>query len=68
MRRGQAFPARQLLSIVYEVRSTFPNLVCGKGCDFMVKCEQLGHYVGFRTAEESKAEREGRLIGDDLRD
>ena len=34
----------------------------------MVKCEQLGHYVGFRTAEESKAEREGRLIGDDLRD
>ena len=54
--------------LVYEVRSTFPNPVCGKGCDFMVKCEQLGHYVGFRTAEESKAEREGRLIGDDLRD
>ena len=46
--------------VMCGVRKLFPNPRCGEGCDYGAKCERLGHYVGFRTAAESKRVREGR--------
>ena len=47
-----------------KIRESFPNPRCSRehGCDFYAGCEARGHYVGFRTAAESRAEREGRFI------
>lgn len=45
--------------VMCGVRKLFPNPRCGEGCDYGAKCERLGHYVGFRTAAESKRVREG---------
>ena len=44
-----------------RVRRLFPNPCCcaADGCDFSRRCEQLGHYTGFRTAAESRALRDG---------
>ena len=47
-------------------RHLFPNPRCGPGCDYSVRCVKAGHYTGFRTADESRAIREGRFIGEDL--
>ena len=43
--------------------------VGGKGLGWVCsdQCEKAGHYTGFRTAEESRAIREGRFSGMDLR-
>ena len=49
-----------------KVRRLFPNPICGEGCDFSLRCEKKGHYTGFRTAEESRAIREGFFQGEDL--
>ena len=53
--------------LVSAVRRKFPNPMCGMGCDFWVQCECKGHYTGFRTAEESRAVREGRYQLVDIR-
>ena len=54
--------------VLHRVRRLFPNPCCRVGtCDFLVECERAGHYTGFRTAEESRAIREGRFVGVDLR-
>ena len=53
--------------LVSAVRRKFPNPVCGPGCDYWVQCERKGHYTGFRTAEESRAAREGRYQLVDIR-
>jgi hypothetical protein len=45
-----------------------PKSVLHCGCDYGVRCEKAGHYVGFRTAEESRAIREGHAEVCDLRD
>ena len=47
--------------VLYRVRKLFPNPCCDEGCDYLEECERKGHYVGFRTAEESRAAREGRF-------
>lgn len=55
--------------VVYRVRKLFPNpRCCGerredgeRPCDYLERCERNGHYTGFRTAEESRAAREGRF-------
>ena len=39
------------------VRTTFPNPICGAGCDYLRGCERAGHYTGFLSAEESKERR-----------
>ena len=52
--------------VVRAIRRLFPNPLCGPACDLWVACEQCGHYTGFRTAEESKAHREGRYIDLDV--
>jgi hypothetical protein len=36
-------------------------------CDYWVECERAGHYTGFRTADESRAVREGKYIPVDVR-
>ena len=36
-------------------------------CDFYESCERRGHYTGFRTADESRAIRDGTFVGIDLR-
>jgi len=56
------------MCVMQKIRRMFPNPICGPGCDYGVKCEKKGHYVGFRTAEESRALREGRCEVCDLRD
>eukprot|EP00966_Prymnesium_polylepis_P036496 846579-Prymnesium_polylepis.2 len=53
--------------VMYRVRRLFPNPCCGEGCDYLEGCEKAGHYTGFRTAEESRAVREGRFSGVDIR-
>ena len=57
--------------VLHRVRRLFPNPCCVVGgddsCDFLVKCERAGHYTGFRTAEESRAVREGRFVCQDCR-
>ena len=53
--------------LVSTVRRKFPNPMCGLGCDFWAQCESKGHYTGFRTAEESRAVREGRYQLVDIR-
>ena len=53
--------------LVSAVRRKFPNPVCGTGCDYWAQCERKGHYTGFRTAEESRAVREGRYQLVDIR-
>jgi len=59
---------RLLCCVMYRVRRLFPNPCCSAGCDFSTRCEQAGHYTGFRTAEESRAIREGRFVGEDVRE
>jgi hypothetical protein len=54
-----------------KVRRLFANPCCderGGGCDMWLGCEQRGHYTGFRTAEESRAIREGTWMGCDAAD
>ena len=53
--------------VMFRVRKLFPNPCCGDGCDYLERCERAGHYTGFRTAAESRAIREGRFVGEDLR-
>jgi hypothetical protein len=53
--------------VVRRIRRTFPNPVCGLGCDFWTGCEQASHYTGFRTAEESRRVREGDFASVDIR-
>ena len=54
--------------VLHRVRRLFPNPCCRVGtCDFLVECERVGHYTGFRTAEESRAIREGRFMCVDCR-
>ena len=54
--------------VMRRIRKLFPNPVCIPGvCDYYVECEKKGHYCGFRTADESRAVREGQFVGDDLR-
>ena len=47
--------------VVRAIRRRFPNPVCCAECDFWSECERLGHYTGFRTAEESRAYRDGQF-------
>ena len=56
------------MCVMKQIRRIFPNPICGPGCDYGVECEKNRHYVGFRTAEESRAVREGRAEVYDLRD
>ena len=53
---------------MWRVRCLFPNPRCGEGCADLEACERAGHYTGFRTAEESRAVREGRYVAMDIRD
>ena len=53
--------------VMYRVRKLFPNPICGGDCDYLEGCERAGHYTGFRTAEESRAVREGRFDTVDMR-
>jgi hypothetical protein len=48
--------------VVHRIRRLFPNPRCTAGCDYLQCCERAGHYVGFRTAAESRAHREGRFV------
>ena len=41
--------------VVKKIRQLFPNPKCTTSCDFLSECERLGHYVGFRTIEQSRA-------------
>ena len=54
--------------VVKRVRREFPNPACkeSEGCDFGDACERKGHYTGFRTADESRARREGTFACVDL--
>jgi hypothetical protein len=54
------------MCVLCRVRKLFPNPRCGEGCDYSDGCERKGHYVGFRTAEESRAAREGRFDQEDV--
>lgn len=45
--------------VMVAVRRAFPDPRCGAGCDYGPECERRGHYVGFRTAAQSRALREG---------
>ena len=58
--------------VLHRVRKLFPNPVCTEGgeepCDYLDGCERRGHYTGFRTADESRAAREGRFDQMDLED
>ena len=56
------------MCVMQRIRRIFPNPKCGAGCDYGIACEKKGHYVGFRTAEESRAVREGRSEVWDMRD
>lgn len=51
--------------VLHRVRKLFPNPACTEGgeesCDYLDGCERRGHYTGFRTADESRAAREGRF-------
>ena len=53
--------------VVLAIRGLFPSPLCGRECDLWVACEGRRHYTGFRTAEESRAHREGRYIDLDVR-
>jgi len=44
--------------LVKQIRQLFPNPVCSGNCDYFTACERLGHYVGFRTADESRRLRD----------
>ena len=50
--------------VVQRVRREFPNPACSvaEGCDYGPACERRGHYTGFRTADESRARREGTFV------
>ena len=60
--------------VLCAVRRMFPNPLCvppppgvtasreNGFCDFGSLCEAGGHYKGFHSAEESRAEREGRSV------
>lgn len=51
------------MCVMQRIRRIFPNPACVAGvCDFGVQCERCGHYVGFRTADESRAIREGAYL------
>ena len=46
-----------------KIRVLFPYSGCDPAvCDYLCRCEREGHYVPFRTAAESKAAREGRVL------
>jgi hypothetical protein len=49
---------------VWQIRDLFPDPRCDETCDYLRGCERKGHYVGFRTAAESKAAREGMTLID----
>ncbi|KAL1524247.1 hypothetical protein AB1Y20_019152 [Prymnesium parvum] len=47
------------MCVMQQIRKLFPSPKCSRGCcDYGVECEKLGHYVGFRTAAESRGIRE----------
>ena len=54
--------------LTISIRQLFPNVCCGAaaGCDYAEGCESRGHYTGFRTAEESRAIREGQYLDADV--
>jgi hypothetical protein len=67
---GAGNRVRLPVCVVAAIRKLFPNPVCypppaGK-CDYGTECERRGHYTGFRTADESRAIREGTYIGVDV--
>ena len=54
--------------VVCAIRKKYPNPVCDPHtCDYWVACERAGHYTGFRTADESRAVREGQYLSVDVR-
>jgi hypothetical protein len=54
--------------VVCAIRKKYPNPVCDPHtCDYWVECERAGHYTGFRTADESRAVREGQYLSVDVR-
>ena len=59
---GAGQRVRLPVCVLYRIRRLFPNPCCGDGCDYLDACENLGHYTGFRTAEESRAVREGTFV------
>ena len=53
---------------VCGIRRKYPNPVCDpRTCDYWIECERAGHYTGFRTADESRAVREGQYLSVDVR-
>ena len=54
--------------VVCAIRKKYPNPVCDPDtCDYWEACERAGHYTGFRTADESRAVREGQYLSVDVR-
>ena len=49
---------------VWQIRFLFPDPRCGEDCDLLRGCERKGHYVGFRSAAESRAARNGETLID----
>ena len=49
---------------VWQIRFLFPDPRCDESCDMLRECERKGHYVGFRSAAESRAQREGVTLID----
>ena len=48
---------------VRKIRVVFPYSGCDPAvCDYLRQCEHKGHYVPFRTAAESQAARDGRVL------
>lgn len=54
--------------VLYRIRRLFPHPDCSAGCDYLDGCERACHYTGFRTADESRAMREGRFDSVDISD
>ena len=52
--------------VTHAIRKKYPNRN-PRTCDYWVACERAGHYTGFRTADESRAVREGRYLSMDVR-
>ena len=49
---------------VWQIRFLFPDPRCDESCDMLRECERKGHYVGFRSAAESRANRDGVTLID----
>ena len=49
---------------VWQIRFMFPDPRCDESCDLLRECERKGHYVGFRSAAESRADRDGVTLID----